>query len=56
MFIGISVFNPGQVIPKTQKIVIGEAMVDIQHNKVGIKGKVEQSLEWSRALPYTAMQ
>ena len=38
---------PGRVILKTQKIVLDY--------KVRIKGKVEQSWEWSSALPYTSV-
>ena len=37
---------PGQVIPKTQKMVLDTAFLNTQHN-VRIKGKVEQSREWS---------
>ena len=44
---------PGRVIPKTQKMVLDAALLDTQHYKVRIKGKVEQSREWSSALPYT---
>ena len=44
---------PGWVIPKTQKMVLDAALVSIQHYKVRIKGKVEQSREWSSTLPYT---
>ena len=44
---------PGWVIPKTQKMVLDAALLKIQLYKVRIKGKVEQSREWSRALPYT---
>ena len=43
---------PGRVIPKTQKMVLDASLLNTQH-KVGIKGKVEQSRERSRALPYT---
>ena len=32
---------PGQVIPKTQKIVLDAALPNTQHYKVRIKGKVE---------------
>ena len=42
---------PGQVIPKTQKLVLDAALLSTQHYKVSIKGKVEQSKEWSSALP-----
>ena len=44
---------PGQVIPKTQKMVLDTALLNTQHHKVRIKGKVKQSGEWSSALPYT---
>ena len=44
---------PSQVIPKTQKMVLDAALLNTQHYKVKIKGKVEQSREWSSALPYT---
>ena len=43
----------GQVIPKTQKMVLDATLLDTQHYKVRIKGKVEQSREWSSTLPYT---
>ena len=42
---------PGRVIPKTQKMVLDSALLSNQHYKVRIKGKVEQSKEWSSALP-----
>ena len=45
---------PGRVIPKTQKMVLDAALLSTQHYKVRIKGKVEQSREWSSALPYTS--
>ena len=44
---------PGWVIAKTQKMVLDAALLKTQHYKVKIKGKVEQSKEWSSALPYT---
>ena len=44
---------PGQVIPKTQKMVLYASFFNTQHYKVWIKGKVEQSRERSSALPYT---
>ena len=47
---------PGRVIPKTQKIVLDAALLNSLHYKVRIKGKVEQSREWSSALLYTLMQ
>ena len=45
----------GQVIPKTQKMVLDAALLSTQHYKVRIKSKVEQSKEWSSALPYTSV-
>ena len=33
----------GRVIPKTQKMVLYAALLNTQHYKVRIKGKVEQS-------------
>ena len=44
---------PGQVIPKTQKMLPDTSLLNTQHYKVWIKGKVEQSREYSSALPYT---
>ena len=46
---------PGQVIPKTQKMVLDATLLNTQHYKVRIKGKVEQSKERSSALPYTSV-
>ena len=42
---------PGRAIPKTQKTVHDVTLLNTQHFKVRIKGKVEQSREWSSALP-----
>ena len=36
---------PGEVIPKTQKMVLDASLLNSQHYKVRIKGKVEQSWE-----------
>ena len=44
---------PGRVTPKTQKMVLDAALLNTQHYKVWIKGKVEQSRERSSALPST---
>ena len=44
---------PGWVIPKTQKMVHDATLLNTQHYKVRIKGKVEQSREWSSTLSYT---
>ena len=46
---------PGRVIPKTQKNLIDATLLNTQHYKVRIKGKVEQSREWSIILPYTSV-
>ena len=42
-----------RVIPMTQKMVLDASLLNTQHYKVKIKGKVEQSRERSSALPYT---
>ena len=44
---------PGRVIPKTFKMELDTTLLNTQHYKVRFKGKVEQSWEWSSALPYT---
>ena len=36
---------PGRVIPKTQKMVLDASLLNTQHYKIRIKGKVEQSRE-----------
>ena len=46
---------PGWVIPKTKKIVLDATLLNTQHYKVRIKGKLEQSRERSSALPYTSV-
>ena len=40
---------PGRVIPKTQKMVLDATLLNTQHCKVRIKGKVEQS--WNGVVP-----
>ena len=45
--------STGWVIPKTKKMVRDAALFNIQQNKVGIKGKVEQSRKRSSTIPYT---
>ena len=42
--------TPGRVITKTKKMVFDITLLDTLHYKVRIKGKVEQSREWSSAL------
>ena len=46
---------PDRVIPKTKKMVLDAALLNTQHYKVKIKGKMEQSKEWSSAPPYTSV-
>ena len=46
---------PGRVIPKIFKMVIDTSLLDIQHYKVRIKGKVAKSRERSSTLPYTSV-
>ena len=46
---------PVRVIPKTQKMVLDATLINTQHYKVRIKDKVEQSWEWSSAIPYTSV-
>ena len=45
----------GQVIPKTQKMILDAALLNTQDHKVWIKGKVEHSREWSDTLLYTSV-
>ena len=43
---------PGEVIPETQKMVLDATLLNPQHFKVRIKGKVDQSRESTSTLPY----
>ena len=43
----------GQVIPKTQKVVLDTSLLNTQHYKECFKSKVKQSRERSSTLPYT---
>ena len=45
----------GQVIPKTQKMILDATLLNLMNYKVLIKGKVEQSWERSSALPFTSV-
>ena len=47
---------PGRIIPKIQKTVLDAALLNTQHYKVRMKGKVEQFTEWSSALPFTSVR
>ena len=46
---------PGWIIPKTKKIVLDTSLLNTQHFKTRIKGKVEKSREWSCDLSFTSM-
>ena len=43
---------PGWIITKTKKMILEASLLNTQHYKARIKGKVEQSRERSCALPY----
>ena len=45
----------GRVIPNTQKMVLDAALLNTQHYKLRIKGKVKQSKKRSSALLYTSV-
>ena len=45
----------GRLIPKTQKIVVDDSLLNTDHNNVRIKGKVEQSSERSTTVLYTSV-
>ena len=45
----------GRIILKTQEMVLDVSLINAQHYKVMIKGKVEQSREWNCALTYTTV-
>ena len=42
-------------LQRLKKMVLDAALLNTQHYKVMIKGKVEQSWEWSSSLPYTSV-
>ena len=46
---------PGRVTPKPLKMVLYTSLLNTQQYKVRIKGKVEQTRERSRALPYISV-
>ena len=45
----------GWIIPKPQEMVLDDALLNTQHYKVPVKGKVEQSREKSVILSYTSV-
>ena len=47
---------PGRYKLKTQNMVLDTALLNTQHYKVRIKGKVELSSEWCSAVFYTLVQ
>ena len=47
---------PGRVIPKTLKVVLDASLLNTQHYKVRIKGKVKKFRERSSDLPYTLLE
>ena len=44
---------PGQVMPNNQKMVLDASLLNTQHYKVRVKGKVEQPRERSSVISYT---
>ncbi len=40
---------------RLKKMVLDAALLNTQHYKIRIKGKVEQSREWSSAPPYVTV-
>ena len=46
---------PGWVIPKTLKMILDISLLNTQHYKVQIKGKVGESRERTSTLPYTSV-
>ena len=46
---------PGRILPKTQKMVFDTSLLNTQHYKVRIKGKVEKSRGKSSTLLYTSV-
>ena len=46
---------PGRVITKTKKFALDTSSLNIQHFKVRINGKVEQSRECGSTLPNTSV-
>ena len=48
-------FNPRSSHTKDSDMALDAALLNIQHYKVRIKGKVDQSREWSRAHHYTSV-
>ena len=45
----------GRVIPKTQKMLLDASLLNTQHYKVRIKGRIKQYRKRSSALPYNLM-
>ena len=53
----LSGFNPRSSHTKDskKKMVLGASLLNTQHYKMRIKGKMEQSKQWNNALPYTSV-
>ena len=47
--------DPEERGSKTKEKVLDAALINTQYHKVTINGKVEQSKEWSTALPNTSV-
>ena len=52
---GIGVQSQVKSYQRLKKMVLDAALLNTQHYKERIKSKVEQSREWSSALPYTSV-
>ena len=53
--LGARVQSLVKLYQRAKKMVLDASLLGTQHYKVEIKGKVEQSREWSSALPYTSV-
>ena len=54
-YVELGGFNPGSRHTKDFKMVLDASLLNTQQYKVRIKGKVEQSREWSSAFPNTSV-
>ena len=53
---GGAVFNPMSSHTKDSKMVLDATLLNTQHYKVRINGKIEQPIEWCSALPYASVK
>ena len=51
----IGVQSPVESYQRLKKMVLDAALLNTQHYKVRIKGKVKQSREMNNSLPYTSV-